>query len=91
MKPTKIQEIQEILDLQGCMIEGKVISLNDLDEICQDLDDSDREALENLLEEKTNELESLLQEQEQVGKEIKLLRPAIGKLTLLINLDSEKI
>ena len=87
MNPAKIQEIQEILDLQGCMIEGKVISLSDLDEICKNLDSSDKEALESLLEEKTNELESLLQEQEQLNKEIKLLRPSIGKLTLLLTLE----
>jgi hypothetical protein len=45
----KVQEIVRVIQLQSCTIEGKEITLNDLDRLCQDLNRSDKEEIAELI------------------------------------------
>ncbi len=82
----KVQEIVRIVQIQGCTIEGKKITLNDLDRLCQDLSQSDKEEIADLIGSIVAELEHLYSERQCLNNEIKPLEAAKEKLAQIINL-----
>jgi hypothetical protein len=82
----KVQEIVRVIQLQSCTIEGKEITLNDLDRLCQDLNRSDREEIADLVGSIMGELEHLYDERQYLNDSIKPLEAAKEKLAQIINL-----
>lgn len=82
----KVQEIIRIVQMQGCTIEGKEITLKDLNPLCQDLSQSDREEIANLLKSIGEKLDELCSDREYLDNEIKPLEAAKKKLAQIINL-----
>jgi hypothetical protein len=82
----KVQEIVRVIQLQSCTIEGKEITLNDLDRLCQDLNRSDKEEIADLVGSIMGELEHLYNERQYLNDSIKPLEAAKEKLAQIINL-----
>jgi hypothetical protein len=82
----KVQEIVRVIQLQSCTIEGKEITLNDLDCLCQDLNRSDKEEIADLVVSIMGELEHLYNERQYLDDSIKPLEAAKEKLAQIINL-----
>jgi hypothetical protein len=90
----KVQEIVRIVQMQNCTIvvrrrasfESKKITLNDLNYLCQDLSQSDKEEIANLVGSIMAELEHLYSERQYLDNEIKPLEVAKEKLAQIINL-----
>jgi hypothetical protein len=82
----KVQEIVRVVQLQSCTIEGKEITLNDLDRLCQDLNRSDKEEIADLVGNIMGELEHLYNERQYLNDSIKPLEAAKEKLAQIINL-----
>lgn len=81
----KVQEIVRIVQIQGCTIEGKKITLNDWD-LCQDLNRSDKAEIADLIGSIMGELEHLYSERQYLNDSIKPLEAAKEKLAQIINL-----
>lgn len=82
----KVQAIVRVIQLQGCTIEGKEITLNNLDRLCQDLNRSDKEEIADLVGSIMAELEHLYNERQYLNNSIKPLEAAKEKLAQIINL-----
>jgi hypothetical protein len=82
----KVQEIVRIVQMQGCTIDGNKITLNDLNQLCQNLSQSDKEEIVNLVGSIMVELEHLYSERQYLDNEIKPLEAAKEKLAQIINL-----
>jgi hypothetical protein len=82
----KVQEIVRIVQIQGCTIKSKKITLNDLNQLCQNLSQSDKEEIVNLVGIIMAELEHLYSERQYLDNEIKPLEAAKEKLAQIINL-----
>jgi hypothetical protein len=82
----KVQEIVRIVQIQGCMIEGQEITLNDLNHLCQDLNRSDQAEIADLVGSIMGELEHLYNERQYLDDSIKPLEAAKEKLAQIINL-----
>jgi hypothetical protein len=82
----KVQEIVRIVQTQGCTIEGKKITLNNLDRLCQDLNRSDKAEIADLAGSIMGELEHLYSERQYLNDSIKPLEAAKEKLAQIINL-----
>ena len=83
----KVQEIVRVVQMQGCTIEGKAITLNDLDRLCQDLNRSDKEEIADLVGSIMAELEHLYGERQYLDDNIKPLEAAKEKLAQIIDLN----
>jgi hypothetical protein len=82
----KIQEIVRIVQMQDCTIEGKKITLKDLDSLCQDLDRSDKEEIADLIGSIVAELDELCSDREYLDNQINPLEAAKNQLAQIINL-----
>jgi hypothetical protein len=82
----KVQEILRVIQLQNCTIEGKKITLDDLDRLCQDLDRSDKVEIADLVGSIMGELEHLYNERQYLDDSIKPLETVKEKLAQIINL-----
>jgi hypothetical protein len=80
----KVQEIVRLIQTDGCVVEGEKITLDDLPQLCQDLNDSDKEEISNLIEAIAEELEVLCSDRQYLNAQIKPLQAAKKKLTKLI-------
>jgi HEPN domain-containing protein len=83
----KVQEIVRVVQLQDCTIEGKKITLNDLDRLCQYLNRSDKEEIADLIGSIVAELEHLYGERRYLDDSIKPLEAAKEKLARIIDLN----
>jgi hypothetical protein len=82
----KVQEIVRLVQTQGCTIEGKKITLNDLDRLCQNLSRSDKLEIADLVGSIMGELEHLYSERQCLDDSIKPLEAVKEKLAQIINL-----
>jgi hypothetical protein len=80
----KVQEIVRLIQMDGCVVDGKKITLDELPQLCQDLNDSDKEEIVNLIEAIAEELEVLCRDRKYLDVQIKPLKAAKKKLTKLI-------
>ena len=82
----KVQEIVRIVQTQGCTIEGKKITINDLNRLCQDLNRADKAEIADLVGSIMAELEHLYNERQYLDDSIKPLEAVKEKLAQIINL-----
>jgi hypothetical protein len=80
----KVQKIIDLIESQGCVIDGKKISLNDLPLVCQNLNDSDKPEIVNLIQWIETELDRLHTDCEEAYNQIQSLEPAKEKLDRLL-------
>jgi hypothetical protein len=80
----KVQEIVNLIQMDGCVVDGKKITLDDLPQLCQNLNDSDREEIVNLVGAIMSELEELCSDRQYLDAQIKPLEVAKNKLIKLI-------
>ena len=80
----KVQEIVRLIQMDGCVVEGKKITLDDLPQLCQNLNDSDKEEISNLIGAIAEELDVLCSERQHLDTQIKPLKTAKQKLAKLI-------
>jgi hypothetical protein len=80
----KVQKIVNIIQMDGCVVEGKKITLDELPQLCQDLNDSDKEEIVNLIGAIMGELEELYSDLQYLDTQIKPLEAAKRKLIKLI-------
>ena len=83
----KVQEIVRIVQTQGCTIEGKKITINDLNRLCQDLNRADKAEIADLVGSIMAELEHLYSERQYLDDNIKPLEAAKEKLARIIDLN----
>ena len=83
----KVQEIVRIVQTQGCTIEGKKITINDLNRLCQDLNRADKAEIADLVGSIMGELEHLYNERQYLDDSIKPLEAAKEKLARIIGLN----
>ena len=80
----KVREIVRLIQMDGCTIEGKKITLDELPKLCQNLTDSDKEEISDLVEAIAEKLDVLCAERQQLDAQIKPLKAAKQKLARLI-------
>jgi hypothetical protein len=80
----KVREIVRLIQMDGCTIEGKKITLDELPKLCENLSDSDKEEISALVEAIAEELDVLCAERQQLDAQIKPLKAVNQKLARLI-------
>ena len=80
----KVQEIVRLIQMDGCVVEGEKITLDELPQLCQNLNDSDKEEISNLIGAIAEELDVLCSERQHLDTQIKPLKAAKRKLVKLI-------
>jgi hypothetical protein len=80
----RVEKIVRIIQSHGCIVEGKKISLDDLPLLCQDLNDSDKKEIVEIIQSIDDELSHLYSDREYLDSQIKSLEPAREKLAQLI-------
>jgi hypothetical protein len=80
----KVREIVRLIQMDGCTIEGKKITLDELPKLCENLSDSDKEEISALVEAIAEELDVLCAERQQLDAQIKPLKAVKQKLARLI-------
>jgi hypothetical protein len=84
----KVEEIVNLIQSHGCIVEGKKISLDDLPLLCQDLNDSDRKEIVDLIQSIDDELGELYSDRQYLDNQIQSLEPAREKLAQLVETTS---
>jgi hypothetical protein len=84
----RVQEIVNLIQQDGCIIEGKKITLDELPQLCQDLNDSDLKEITNLIESIMGELEELYSDRQYLNNQIKPLEAATKKLLKVVRCRS---
>ena len=79
----KVEKIVNLIQSHGCTVEGKKISLDDLPALYQDLDDSGKREIADLIQSIGDELSHLYGERQYLDAEIQPLELASKKLAEL--------
>jgi hypothetical protein len=80
----KVEKIVNLIQSHGCTVEGKKISLDDLPLLCQDLNDSDKKEIVDLIQSIDDELFHLYGDRQYLDNQIQSLEPAREKLARLV-------
>jgi hypothetical protein len=80
----KVEKIVRIIQSHGCTIEGKKITLDELPLLCQDLNDSDKKEIVEIIQSIDDELFHLYGDRQYLDNQIQSLEPAREKLAKLI-------
>ena len=80
----KVEKIVNLIQSHGCIVEGKEISLDDLPLLYQDLNDSDKKEIPDLIQSIDNELSDLYNDRKYLDHQIQSLEPAQEKLSQLV-------
>jgi hypothetical protein len=80
----KVEKIVRLIQSHGCIIEGKKISLDDLPLLCQDLNDSDKKEIIEIIQSIDDELFHLSGERQYLDNQIQSLEPVREKLSQLV-------
>jgi hypothetical protein len=80
----KVEEIVNLIQSHGCIIEGKKIDLNDLPLLCKNLSQSDRKEIKDLIQSIDDELSELYSDRQYLDHQIQSLEPVKQKLTQLV-------
>jgi hypothetical protein len=80
----KVEKIVNLIQSHGCIVEGKKISLDDLPLLCQDLNDSDRKEIVDLIQSIDDELGELYSDRQYLDNQIQSLEPVKEKLSQLV-------
>lgn len=80
----KVEKIVRIIQSHGCTIEGNKITLDDLPLLCQDLNDSDKKEIVEIIQSIDDELFHLYSERQYLDNQIQSLEPAREKLAQLV-------
>jgi hypothetical protein len=84
----KVEKIVRIIQSHGCIIDGKKISLDDLPQLCQDLNDSDKKEIVDLIQSIDDELFHLYSDRQYLDNQIQSLEPAREKLAQSLQMAS---
>jgi hypothetical protein len=80
----KVEKIVNLIQSDGCIVEGKKISLDDLPLLCQDLNDSDKKEIIEIIQSIDDELLHLYSDRQYLDIQIQSLEPAREKLSQLV-------
>ena len=80
----KVEKIVRIIQSHGCTVEGKKISLDDLQPLCQYLNDSDKKEIAGLIQSIDDELFHLYGDRQYLDIQIQSLEPVREKLAQLV-------
>jgi hypothetical protein len=80
----KVEKIVRLIQSHGCIIEGKKISLDDLPLLCQDLNDSDKKEIVEIVQSIDDELFHLYGDRQYLDSQIQSLEPVRDKLSQLV-------
>ena len=80
----KVEEIVRVIQSHGCIVEGKKISLDDLPLLCQNLNDSDKKEIAEIIQSINDELFHLYGDRQYLDNQIQSLEPVKGKLARLV-------
>jgi hypothetical protein len=80
----KVEKIVRIIQSNGCTIEGKKITLDELPLLCQDLNDSDKKEIIEIIQSIDDELFHLCSDRQYLDNQIQSLEPAREKLAQLV-------
>ena len=80
----KVEKIVNLIQSHGCIVEGNKISLDDLPLLCQDLNDSDKKEIADLIQSIDDELFHLYGDRQYLDIQIQSLEPVREKLAQLV-------
>lgn len=80
----RVQEIVNLIQMDGCIVEGKKSTLDNLPQLCQNLSNSDKEEISNLIDAIADELSVLCSERQVLDAQIAPLKAVMKQLTKLI-------
>ena len=80
----KVEKIVRLIQSHGCIIEGKKISLDDLPLLCQDLNDSDKKEIVEIVQSIDDELFHLYGDRQYLDNQIQPLESVKEKLARLV-------
>jgi hypothetical protein len=80
----KIEKIVRIIQSHGCTIEGVKITFDELPLLCQDLNDSDKKEIIEIIQSIDDELFHLYSDRQYLDSQIQSLEPAREKLAQLV-------
>jgi hypothetical protein len=80
----KVEKIVNLIQSHGSIAEGKKISLDDLPLLCQNLDDSDKKEIAEIIQSIDDELCELYSDRQYLDSQIQSLEPAREKLVQLV-------
>jgi hypothetical protein len=80
----KVEKIVNLIQSHGCTIEGKKITLDELPLLCQDLNDSDKKEIIEIIQSIDDELFHLYSDRQYLDNQIQSLEPAREKLAQLV-------
>jgi hypothetical protein len=80
----KVEKIVRLIQSHGCIIEGKKISLDDLPLLCQDLNNSDKKEIIEIIQSIDDELFHLSGDRQYLDNQIQSLEPVREKLSQLV-------
>lgn len=80
----KVEKIVSLIQSHGYIIEGKKISLDDLPLLCQDLNDSDKKEIAEIIQSIDDELFHLYGDRQYLDNQIQSLEPVKEKLARLV-------
>jgi hypothetical protein len=80
----KVEKIVRLIQSHGCIVEGKKISLDELPLLCQDLNDSDKKEIVEIIQSIDDELFHLYGDRQYLDNQIQSLQPVRGKLSQLL-------
>jgi hypothetical protein len=80
----KVEKIVNLIQSDGCIVEGKKISLDDLPLLCQDLSDSDKKEIAGIIQSIDDELFHLYGDRQYLDSQIQPLESVKEKLARLV-------
>jgi hypothetical protein len=80
----RVEKIVRLIQSHGCIVEGKKISLDDLPLLCQELNDSDKKEIVEIIQSIDDELFHLYGDRQYLDNQIQSLEPAREKLAQLV-------
>jgi hypothetical protein len=80
----KVEKIVNLIQSDGCIVEGKKISLDDLPLLCQDLSASDKKEIAGIIQAIDNELFHLYGDRQYLDSQIQPLESVKEKLSRLV-------
>ena len=80
----KVEKIVNLIQSHGCIVEGKKISLDGLPLLCQDLNDSDKKEIIEIIQSIDDELFHLYGDRQYLDSQIQSLEPVREKLSQLV-------
>jgi hypothetical protein len=80
----KVEKIVRLIQSDGCIVEGKKISLDDLQPLCQYLNHSDKKEIAGLIQSIDDELFHLYGDRQYLDSQIQPLESVKEKLSQLV-------